>query len=94
MSITTLFQTSSQSKVYTQNYGVPKSRELQFWEFQDSHLGVLGQNAIWMWASCRGTEYTIRGEGGGFPQLWAMVSLVNLNLLVVCFSTKSAPTMH
>jgi hypothetical protein len=32
------------------------------WEFRDSHLGVLGQNAIWMWASWRGTKYTIRGK--------------------------------
>jgi hypothetical protein len=43
-----------------QSYGTPKSWESQFWEFQDSHLGVPGQNAIWMWASWRGTEYTIR----------------------------------
>jgi hypothetical protein len=28
----------------------------------DSHLGVLEQNVIWMWASWRGTEYTIRRE--------------------------------
>jgi len=33
-------QTSSQSKVCTQSYGHPKSRESQFWEFQDSHLEV------------------------------------------------------
>jgi hypothetical protein len=28
----------------------------------DSHLGVLRQNAIWMWASWRGIKYTIRGK--------------------------------
>ncbi len=33
-------------------------------------------------------------EGGGFAQVWAVVSLVNPNLLVACLSTKSAPTMH
>jgi hypothetical protein len=27
-----------------------------------SHLGVLGQKAIWMWPSWRGTKYTIRGK--------------------------------
>jgi hypothetical protein len=42
-----------------------------------SHLGVLGQNAIWMWASWRGIEYIIMGEGDGFPQVRAMVNLVN-----------------
>jgi len=35
-----------------------------------------------------------KGEGGGFPQVWAMVNLVNLSLLVVHPSTKSVPTMH
>jgi len=31
-----------------QSYGPPKLRESQLWEFQDSHLGVPGQNVIWM----------------------------------------------
>jgi hypothetical protein len=53
---------SSQSKVCTQSYGVPKSWESQFWEFWDSHLGIQGQNVIWMWASWRGTKYNIRGK--------------------------------
>jgi hypothetical protein len=35
-----------------------------------------------------------KGEGGGFPQVRAVVSLVNPSLHVVCLSTKSAPTMH
>jgi hypothetical protein len=30
------------------------------------------------------------GEGGGFPQVWAMVSLVSLELPVACPSTKGA----
>jgi hypothetical protein len=34
------------------------------------------------------------GEGGGFPQVRAVVSLVNLKLPVARPSTKSAPTMH
>jgi hypothetical protein len=29
------------------------------------------------------------GEGGGFPQIWAVVSLVSPNLPVACISTKS-----
>jgi len=35
-----------------------------------------------------------KGEGGGFPQVWAMVNLMSLNLLMVRPSTKSAPIMH
>jgi hypothetical protein len=35
-----------------------------------------------------------KGEGGGFPQARAVVSLMSLNVLVVRPSTKSAPTMH
>ncbi len=35
-----------------------------------------------------------KGEGGGFPQVWAMVSLMSLRSLVVRPSIKSAQTMH
>jgi hypothetical protein len=35
-----------------------------------------------------------KGEGDGFPQVWAVVSLVNLNLPVACSSTKSAEIMR
>jgi hypothetical protein len=35
-----------------------------------------------------------KGEGGGFPQVRAVVSLVNLNLLLARFNIKSAQTMH
>ncbi len=35
-----------------------------------------------------------KGEGGGFPQVQAVVSLMNLNLPVARPNTKSALTMH
>ncbi len=35
-----------------------------------------------------------KGEGGGFLQVWAMVSLVSSRLLVVHPSTKSTQIMH
>ncbi len=35
-----------------------------------------------------------KGEGGGFPQVWVVVSFVSSNLPVVRPSTKSVPTMH
>ncbi len=35
-----------------------------------------------------------KGEGGGFPQVRAVVSLVSPSLPVACLNTKSASTMH
>jgi len=35
-----------------------------------------------------------KGEGGGFPQVKAVVNLVSLSLPVAHPNTKSAPTMH
>jgi len=35
-----------------------------------------------------------KGEGGGFPQVWAVVNLVNMSLPMVRPNTKSVPTMH
>ncbi len=35
-----------------------------------------------------------KGEGGGFPQVRAMVSLLNPSLLVTRPNTKNVPTMH
>ncbi len=60
--VTTLLHTSSQLEICTQSYWVAKLREFQLWKFRDSHLGVVGQNAIWMWALWRGTKYTIGGK--------------------------------
>ncbi len=68
---TTLLQTSSQSKVFTQSYGPPKSRESQLWKFQDSHLGVSGQNDIWVLLPWPGPKYTIRGKVVASPKFGA-----------------------
>jgi hypothetical protein len=38
-------------------------------------------------------EYS-NGEGGGFPQIMAMVSLVSLHMHVIRLCTKIVPTMH
>jgi hypothetical protein len=46
--VITLLWISSQSKVYRQSYGPPKLWESQLWEYRDSHLGVPGQNDIWV----------------------------------------------
>jgi len=71
----------------------PKLRESELWQFRDSHLGVPRQKSLWMWASWRSTKYTIR-EGGGLPQVWAVVSLTSPSLPVTRSSTKNAWTMH
>jgi hypothetical protein len=41
----------------------------------------------------RHKEY-YKGEGGGFPQVQAMVSLMNLCLHVICPCMKNVPIMH
>jgi hypothetical protein len=77
-----LLQTSFQSKVYTQSYGPPKSRESQLCEW---HLGAnpMGKHKVYY-----------KGEGGGFPQVRAVMSLVSSTLPMACPSTKSVLVMH
>jgi hypothetical protein len=83
MRATTFLETSFQSEVCTQSYRAPKLRESQLWE-----------NVIWMWGSWRDTEYILKGQGGGFPQVWVVMSLVSPSLPMVCPSTESVQTMH
>jgi len=91
---TTLLQTSSQSKVYTQSYGPMKLPKSQLWEFWDSHLGVPGQNDIWVLVPWLGTKYIIKGKVVASPKcsnntltnllfglcksMWVIELLVNL----------------
>jgi hypothetical protein len=35
-----------------------------------------------------------KGEGGGFPQVWVVVSLVSLSLPMACPNIKNVQTMH
>jgi hypothetical protein len=58
-------------------------KESQPWEFHDStkcHLdvGLVEKHRVYY-----------KREGGGFPQVWAMVSLMNPSLLVAHPNTKS-----
>jgi hypothetical protein len=79
--VTTFLQTSLQSKVCTQIYEPPKLWEFQFWKFRDSHLGVSGQNDIWMLVSWPSIENTIRGKVVASPKsgpwwiLWVCVCM-------------------
>ncbi len=45
-------------------------------------------------APVEGCKEYYNGEGGGFPQVRAMVNLVSSTLHVVHLNTKSAQTMH
>jgi len=76
MRATTLLQTSPRSEVYSQSYGAPKLRECPMVRFQDSHAGVPGEKShLDVGLVERSTVY-YKGEGDGFPQVRAVVSLV------------------
>jgi hypothetical protein len=60
--VITLLHTSSQLEVCIQSYGPPKLQVSQLWEFRDSHLGVSGQNDIWVLVPWPSTKYTIKGK--------------------------------
>jgi len=76
MRATTLLETAPRSEVCSQSYGVPKSRESSLARFWDSHSGVLREKShldVGLVEKCR---VYYKGEGGGFPQVQAVVSLV------------------
>ncbi len=66
-------------EVFHTKLWAPKLRESQPWEFQDSHLGVSGQNDIWVLVPWPCTKYTIRGrmvissKSGPWWVLWVQV---------------------
>ncbi len=94
MRVTTLFQTSSQSKVCRQSCGCPKVEEVLT-------LGILGLPLRSPGRKChlgagpmaRHRIY-YKEEGGGFPQIQAVMSSMSLSLLMVRPSIKSAQSMH
>ncbi len=73
---TTLLQTSLQSEVCTRSYAPSKLQESQLLQFRDSHLGVPRQNGHLDVVPVEWRKVYYKGEGGGFPQVWAVVSLV------------------
>jgi hypothetical protein len=60
--------------------GLPLGSPITKWHFD---VGLVEKHIVYY-----------MGEGGGFPQVWVVVSLVNLNLPMVHLSTKSAQIMH
>ncbi len=55
---------------------VPKSRESPLARFWDSHAGVPGEKSHLDVGLVERSRVYYKGEGGGFPQVWAVVSLV------------------
>jgi hypothetical protein len=76
MRATTLLQTAPQLEVYFQNYGDPKLQESQLAGFRDSHSGVLGEKSHLDVGFVASHRVYYKGEGGGFPQVRAVMSLV------------------
>ncbi len=60
-------------------------------EFWDSHFGSPETKSHLDVAPVEGYRVYFMAEGDGFPQIRAMVSLVSLESVVVCLSTKGAP---
>jgi hypothetical protein len=73
---TTLLQTAPQFEVCLQSYGASKSWKSQLARFRDSHSGVLGEKSHLDVNPVERCRVYYKGEGGGFPQVRAVVSLV------------------
>jgi hypothetical protein len=65
-----------------------------FENFRTPNLKAMGQNYILDVAFMINHREYYKGEDGGFPQVRAVVSFVNLCMFVVHSSTKSVQTMH
>jgi len=73
---TTLHQIAPRFEVCPQNYGALKSQESELVRFQDSHAGVLREKNHLDVGPVERCKIYYKGEGGGFPQVRAVVSLV------------------
>jgi hypothetical protein len=72
----TLLETASRSEVCSQSYGASKMQESQLVWFRDSHLGPLGEKNHLDVGSMASHRIYYKAEGGGFPQVRAVVSLM------------------
>jgi len=76
MRATTLLETAPRFEVCSQSYAAPKLRESQLARFRDSHAGVPGEKSHLDVGPVERCKVYYKGEGGGFPQVRAMVSFV------------------
>ncbi len=74
--VTTLLEITSWFEVCSQSYVAPKSRESHLARFQDSHSRVPGEKSHLDVGSIAKHKVYYKGEGGGFPQVRAVMSLV------------------
>jgi hypothetical protein len=72
----------------------PKVAKVQVVGISRLPLGSLGTKSHLDVALVERHRVYYKGEGGGFSQVQAVVSLVSPRSFVACPSTKSAPTMH
>jgi len=73
--------------------GVQNDGSPNFENFKTLNLEVPGKMTFRYNPMGNHIEY-YKGEGGGFPQVRAMVSLVSPRMPVARACTKSVPTMH
>jgi hypothetical protein len=73
---TTLLETVVRSEVCLQGYAASKSQESCRAGFRDSHAGVPGEKNHFDVGPVERPRVYYKGEGGGFPQVQAVVSLV------------------
>jgi hypothetical protein len=73
---TTFLEAAHRLEVCLQSYGAPKSRESSLARFRDSHSGVPGEKSHLDVGSMANHRVYYKGEGGGFPQVQAVVSFV------------------
>jgi hypothetical protein len=74
----TFLQMELRSEVFSQSYGAPKLRESHLARFRDSHSRVPRKKSRLDVSSVPNHRIYYKGEGGGFPQVRTMVSLVCL----------------
>jgi hypothetical protein len=75
---TNFLQATSRSEVCSQSYGAPKSWENHLVQFRDSHSGVPREKSHLDVGFVASHRVFYKGEGGGFPEVRAVVSLVCL----------------
>jgi len=73
---TTFLHIAPRSKVCSQSYGAPKSWESRLVRFRDSHSRVLREKNHLDVGPVERCRVYYKGEGGVFPQVWAVVNLV------------------
>jgi hypothetical protein len=83
--VTTLLQTSSQSKVWAISYGPTKLQESNLSSFGTPLWESRDKKAIWMWALWRGVENTIWGKVVASPESgpWWVLWIQNRPWLVL-----------